>query len=268
MPEYSPLKRRRTCSDIPCMIVFSGFMAGWIIVAFLAMTMGSLDRFTAPSDSDGHICGVDRGFEKKEYLLFFDLSKCTTSEVVLLGCPTPQICVEKCPSTYYYGALPFLRKGARLSKENERKLKKNLKYCLPHVDRETPYLTLADGYHCAMWYVPSVPVGKRCIPRAIAKAIGQLGKLFHNLHQDFNKTEMRALRSMELQSLVDNVTISPNVDASSTSSYDINYSPSTEYLRPTTDYPLSNLTHGALARAIDGTIITGPLLEVREWCTY
>ena len=61
-----------------------------------------------PTNSKGQICG--RGnLTDRPFLLFFDLTRCLNPAVLALGCPTPQVCVEKCPearmtlcSTLYY----------------------------------------------------------------------------------------------------------------------------------------------------------------------
>ena len=220
MAVESPISRRRSCTDIPCLVVFAGFLVGWVVVAGIAMSQGSIKRFSMPSDSNDNICGVDKGFEKKPYLLFFDLTKCA-SLTAIFGCPTPQMCVEKCPNSYFFGAVPALLTKAELDRRIAATLKTSLRYCLPGVNRtRLPYARLVDGYHCAPWYVNSTPMAGRCLPGNIEKAVTQLKHLSREMHLQLAGTEARFLSqpSRQIRLMVapqTNVTDSTNATASS-----------------------------------------------------
>ena len=41
-------------------------------------------------------------FRYKPYLIFFDISQCASLTSFTSGCPTPQVCIEKCPTEYEF----------------------------------------------------------------------------------------------------------------------------------------------------------------------
>ncbi|KAL8568179.1 hypothetical protein ACOMHN_027702 [Nucella lapillus] len=58
---------------------------------------GDPQRLVYPTDSAGHFCGQGQN-QDKPFLFFFDLLQCAKmGPSVVLGCPTPQVCVKKCP---------------------------------------------------------------------------------------------------------------------------------------------------------------------------
>ncbi|XP_043197038.1 choline transporter-like protein 4 [Amphibalanus amphitrite] len=194
MAVESPISRRRSCTDIPCLVLFAGFLVGWVVVAGIAMSQGSIKRFAMPSDSNGDICGVDKGVEKKPNLIFFDLTKCAHSSAVIFGCATPQMCVKECPDSYFFGAVPAMLAGADFDGRVTDHLKAKLRYCLPGVNRTSlTYGRLVDGYHCAPWYVRSRPVAGRCLPADIEQAVGHLQQLSSQMNQRLAGTEARLL---------------------------------------------------------------------------
>eukprot|EP00731_Ephydatia_muelleri_P024034 Em0016g305a len=80
-----------------------------------AWANGNPSRLLYPVDTKGRLCGVDDGVKDKPNLLFFDLTQCArvikltdllsgnvdTSK--LFTCPTPQVCVESCPTANELG---------------------------------------------------------------------------------------------------------------------------------------------------------------------
>ncbi len=114
-PDFSGPVKKRSCTDVLCLLLFLAFLGGWGFVAYLAISQGDIDKVGElnegggahvtvhflfqvifPTDSEGHICG--RGsFSDRPYLLFFDLTQCLNPAVLALGCPTPQVCVTECP---------------------------------------------------------------------------------------------------------------------------------------------------------------------------
>ena len=67
--------KKRSCTDILCLLLFLAFIGGWIFVAYLAFSQGDIDKVLHPTDSKGKVCG--RGdLKDKPYLMFFDLTKC------------------------------------------------------------------------------------------------------------------------------------------------------------------------------------------------
>ena len=67
--------KKRSCTDILCLLLFWAFIGGWIFVAYLAFTQGDIDKVLYPTDSKGNVCGNDK-LKEKPFLMFFDLTKC------------------------------------------------------------------------------------------------------------------------------------------------------------------------------------------------
>uniref|UniRef100_A0A672Q4I1 Choline transporter-like protein n=1 Tax=Sinocyclocheilus grahami TaxID=75366 RepID=A0A672Q4I1_SINGR len=87
------------CTDIVCCIFFIVAIVGYVAVGILAWTHGDPRKVIYPTDSMGQYCGFGEKNERKKPLLFyFNMMKCASPMVLLeFQCPTPQVCVEKCP---------------------------------------------------------------------------------------------------------------------------------------------------------------------------
>ncbi|XP_014770495.1 choline transporter-like protein 2 isoform X2 [Octopus bimaculoides] len=103
--EEEPLKDRnyrgpvtnRSCTDIICCIIFIIFIVAFAAVAIFAYVKGDYKLLLYPMDSENNLCGLGN-MKDKPYLLFSDITRCISPIVFLMGCPTPQICVKKCPN--------------------------------------------------------------------------------------------------------------------------------------------------------------------------
>ena len=108
-----------------------------------------------PTDSLGQICGQGE-LSSKPYLLFFDLTRCLNPAVLSLGCPTPQICVEKCPNstTLFY--------------QNPVESKQSLRqFCQPisnAIFNSKSKEDLVNDKLCPPWVLASTAVLGRCMP--------------------------------------------------------------------------------------------------------
>ncbi|GFS26601.1 choline transporter-like protein 2 [Elysia marginata] len=117
--EYNPSHKgprlKRSCTDVVCCLLFIIFIAGLVVVAYFAFLYGDPELLIYPEDSDGNLCGLG-SYKDKKYLFFFDLVKCGRMGpgVFVNGCPTPQVCVEKCPDDNYV----YLQNVADQSKSN------------------------------------------------------------------------------------------------------------------------------------------------------
>lgn len=89
---------KRSCTDVFCLLTFVVFLCCWGFISHYAFKNGDLDRLLYPTDSQGRKCGIDNDVVDKQFLLFFDLTKCIDPKVPLFGCPTPQVCVNECPT--------------------------------------------------------------------------------------------------------------------------------------------------------------------------
>ncbi|GFR70795.1 choline transporter protein 2 [Elysia marginata] len=120
-------------------------------------------KLVYPTDSFGNVCGTG-DYEDKKFLFFFDLLRCaqTGAAVVTMGCPTPQICVSECPTTYwtyaqtvYYETLA----GSMVTAERAKML------CKYSVD---PYSAAVSGDEREM-HRERDEVINRCIPSIFAE---------------------------------------------------------------------------------------------------
>uniref|UniRef100_A0A914DSU6 Choline transporter-like protein n=1 Tax=Acrobeloides nanus TaxID=290746 RepID=A0A914DSU6_9BILA len=177
-------KSDRKCTDVCCCFLFLVFLVGWGVIAVLAFLWGKPERLIHPTDSRGRICGFNRpgayDLSSKPYLLFFDLTKCVSFVTVLTGCPTPQICVSKCPTEYFsylqLQQLYFTQQYAEFRREVDNNL-----ICSDAVDKSriTDFTTVHNyvmAEECAPYTLKSAAVLGRCIP-LVEDASNALGNL-------------------------------------------------------------------------------------------
>ncbi|XP_063707419.1 choline transporter-like 2 isoform X2 [Culicoides brevitarsis] len=160
-PTFKGPLAKRSCTDIICLLIFIIFLCGWGFVAYFAYQHGDLNRLLVPSDSSGLRCGVDSEVLHKPYLLFFDLSKCADPKVPLTGCPTPQVCVEKCPSEKFEWRFDECNSGNFALHKS--KLICDIKINMDDVRTCSDIEMLMSAQRCAKWYLNSQPFLKRCI---------------------------------------------------------------------------------------------------------
>lgn len=158
-PEFKGPLKNRSCTDILCLFIFIFFLAGWAVVAFFAYRYGNPERLIYPTDSQGNICGRPP-FEEKQFLFFFDITKCLKRAfkpgdlLPSLICHTPQVCVSQCPNE------TFAASGQEAVRH---KL-----ICQYGVDPLDPKVPIADltgpDQKCASYYLKSSSVARRCLP--------------------------------------------------------------------------------------------------------
>uniref|UniRef100_A0A915L435 Choline transporter-like protein n=1 Tax=Romanomermis culicivorax TaxID=13658 RepID=A0A915L435_ROMCU len=114
------------------------------------------------------MCGTKTKFydtRDKPYLFFFNLEDCFDYSSVFNGCPTPQVCVSKCPDSYMminYLEFPdlsveILKTKLICTNENVVKKIKTIQDIKEQVEKN----------RCASYYLDSVPVAGMCLPRVI-----------------------------------------------------------------------------------------------------
>lgn len=86
-----PRQRDRSCTDVPCLILFALFLAGWGFIAQYAINNGDLNKLMWPTDMYNQKCGIDSAVLNKKYLFFFNLDQCIDPFVPITGCDTPQV---------------------------------------------------------------------------------------------------------------------------------------------------------------------------------
>lgn len=156
----APLWRSRSCTDVPCLLLFLVFLAAWIFIAIYAWRNGDINKLVVPTDSFNKKCGMDSGVLNKKYLFFFNLDKCIDPLVPITGCPTPQICIEQCPQqTFIWDTMKN-----QLSLEE---LKSKM-ICLTDADKSNinskdDAQKAINEERCARWYIKSAPFLNRCM---------------------------------------------------------------------------------------------------------
>ncbi|KAF5401578.1 Choline transporter protein 2, partial [Paragonimus heterotremus] len=167
---------KRSCTDIPCCLLFFLFIVGFLIVTLWSFAMGDYRRVLYPTNSQGQVCGKD--IPDKPYLYFFDLARCLTfaPAAMIVGCPTPQVCVKSCPDYYWSWKSPYSSSDPRPSRE--------LMICLEGKNATAPEFVnlsideLVRTRKCAPYTFNSKPVFGRCMPsqltRLLANGTGQV----------------------------------------------------------------------------------------------
>ncbi|CAH8575394.1 unnamed protein product [Dicrocoelium dendriticum] len=175
--------RKRSCTDIPCGILFFIFILGFLVVTLWSFAMGDYRRVIYPTNSQGRVCGMD--VPGKPYLYFFDLSRCFTLAPVLMivDCPTPQVCVESCPNYYWSWISPVPSR--------------DLMICLDGKNANAPEFANMSQYHDSL----RTTLFGRCMP-------SQLTRLLTNGTDRVHDTDGRRIPLMnEQKSLVNGTSV-------------------------------------------------------------
>ncbi|XP_004442691.1 PREDICTED: choline transporter-like protein 2 isoform X3 [Ceratotherium simum simum] len=146
----------RGCTDVICCVFLLLAIVGYVAVGMIAWTHGDPRKVIYPTDSRGEFCG-QKGTKNanKPYLFYFNIVKCASPLVLLeFQCPTPQICVEKCPDRF----LTLLR--AHKSPD----LEYYKQFCVPGVQNTKGVTEMLRDGDCPAVIVPSTPLARRCFP--------------------------------------------------------------------------------------------------------
>lgn len=152
--------KKRSCTDLLCLLIFFIFMICWIGVGYFAIKKGNFDVVFKPKDSNGQKCGIDNDVSNKENLFFFDLSKCVNLKLKF-KCNTTQVCIDKCPSKNWIFDI-------EKNKNDINDIKKNI-ICKNNIDINKintiqAFEKLINENNCASWYLKSKSILHRCIP--------------------------------------------------------------------------------------------------------
>ncbi|XP_032510800.2 choline transporter-like 2 isoform X3 [Danaus plexippus] len=166
-PNFNGPTRNRSCTDVLFLIMFTLFLGGWGFVGYYSITRGSVEKLLAPIDSKGRRCGVDSGLEDRKYLVFFNIAKCLSPGTPITGCPTAQVCVQKCPERTF-----IFEKELRQNPASFEQLRQNM-VCTDEVTNiQTMTLSEAIAYmqqeKCASFVLQSQPVLGRCFVNVTA----------------------------------------------------------------------------------------------------
>jgi len=160
----NPIVKKRSCTDVLCILLFFGFLGGWAVVAFFGIQDGDINKVIYPTNSAGEVCGRGEMMDR-EVLLIFDLTQCLNAAVMVTGCPTQQICVNECPGSNFF-PLMALKAG-----EGEESIKARMRpFCQPVSDGVMRAKTVEDLVTeeiCPPWYLKSTAILGRCFPFTI-----------------------------------------------------------------------------------------------------
>uniref|UniRef100_A0A0N4ZWB9 Choline transporter-like protein n=1 Tax=Parastrongyloides trichosuri TaxID=131310 RepID=A0A0N4ZWB9_PARTI len=181
----------RNCTNKFSLIIFIICIIGWILIAYYAFSTNNFKRVVYPSDSSGRICGTKKAgvydLTDKPYLLFFDLTKCVSWASFLSGCPTKQVCVNKCPNKYF----TYLQLHSTFSDANfHKKMKKEIicsddkiKNNIKSFEQLRKYVQMGE---CAGYTVNSAPLIGRCLPKFVTKLVSN-NKKIHNKNNSLDE---------------------------------------------------------------------------------
>ncbi|XP_068155971.1 choline transporter-like 2 isoform X1 [Drosophila tropicalis] len=154
-----PRQKDRSCTDVPCLILFILFLGGWGFIAHYAIKNGDLNKLMVPTDSLNRKCGIDSSVLNKKYLFFFNLSQCIDPLVPLTGCQTPQVCVESCPKESFI----WDTMKDRPFDELKRKLICITEETYSTIHTKNDIERAIENQLCARWYIKSAPFLNRCM---------------------------------------------------------------------------------------------------------
>ncbi|PAA76334.1 hypothetical protein BOX15_Mlig003702g2 [Macrostomum lignano] len=169
---YRIKMKDRSCTDVVCLVLFIVFICGLGVVAYFA-SQGDPYTLIYPTDSQGNLCGRSNQTANQRHLVFFDLLECFKMgprAIIAGGCPTPQVCVERCPNRNWAWMDLWAREEAPGSSRDVARRKQEMvcRYGDPQNNTQLSVFELVSQGLCAPYYLNSTSVGGRCIPSIFA----------------------------------------------------------------------------------------------------
>ncbi|KAI3387687.1 hypothetical protein SNEBB_001139 [Seison nebaliae] len=155
---YGPISKR-SCTDVVCCVLLLVYMTLMVGIGLIAFTQGNPKQLLYPQNTRGEICGIGKQYGKPN-LLYFDISQCVSTGLaaVAVGCLTPQICVEKCP-TKNQMFFKTSNKSDLFCRDEAMTSGKFNKLSVAQLLKER---------HCASYTIETEPLYRRCVPKLIA----------------------------------------------------------------------------------------------------
>jgi len=163
--------KKRSCTDPLCLLLFLAFLGGWGFVAYMGFMGGDIQKVIHPTDSEGNICGAPGTLlEDRPLLLMFDLTQCLNPAVLVTGCTTEHVCVEKCPQENF-SPLAEAKKtekfGTSVGMSQQEIKDRMMPFCKPVDFGDRDVKTLVDEEICPPWYLKSSDLLGRCFPTGV-----------------------------------------------------------------------------------------------------
>ncbi|XP_040910200.1 choline transporter-like protein 4 isoform X2 [Toxotes jaculatrix] len=180
-PTFKGPIKNRGCTDIICCFLFMAVILGYVAVGILAWLYGDPRHVLYPRNSTGWFCGSGPN-EDRPNLFYLDILKCATSVNVMatalngFQCPTSQVCVERCPTTFWAVGLQSYLPGVKPADVFNQSL------CVPSIDLANTKLSvrdIVDKELCPLFHMPTTPVLGRCLPDIAA--LGRIPSDFSNI---------------------------------------------------------------------------------------
>ncbi|UJR34024.1 hypothetical protein I4U23_021438 [Adineta vaga] len=181
-PPKQGLDRKRSCTDIPCCLIFLIFIGGFVILSIFAFQEGDPKQLLHPTDSQGNLCGSGN-LQDRPYVYFFDWTKCIKSvnfaANMLKGrpfvCPTTQICVQQCPNESTYFGLSNYQANRVCT------------YDVTATQNDNDQLV--ENGKCAHYILASKPLFGRCIPETLQSLANDFFQVVDNNNVTKNITD-------------------------------------------------------------------------------
>ncbi|XP_039977578.1 choline transporter-like protein 4 [Xiphias gladius] len=179
-PTFNGPIKKRGCTDIICCILFMAVILGYIAVGILAWLYGDPRHVLYPRNSTGWFCGIGPNKDRPS-VFYFDILKCATSVNVMatalngFQCPTTQVCVEDCPSTFWAWIQSYHPNVKPADVFNQ-------SLCVPSIDLANTKLSvkeIVDRELCPFFHMPMTSVLGRCLPDIAA--LGRIPSDFANV---------------------------------------------------------------------------------------
>jgi len=171
--------KNRSCTDILCLFLFIFCIAGWAGVSYIGFRDGNPELLIYPTNSTGQFCGQGENAERP-FLFFQNLLVCASMSSLVNGCPTPQVCVEECPTqTTSLWAYAMAKTGGvpidQIPGFPDFDLKFQRKLCVPSLTEEEwtsavtdtsgdPLIKLINERKCPAYTIQSIGIAGRCVP--------------------------------------------------------------------------------------------------------
>ncbi|KAK3528294.1 hypothetical protein QTP86_030754, partial [Hemibagrus guttatus] len=144
-------------TDVLCCIIFIAAVVGYVVVGGAAWLFGNPQYIIYEQNSAGGFCGIGPNINKPN-VFYFDVLKCASAVGVTattfkgLQCPTTQVCVKQCPSTFWVLPPKAFIAGAKPSDFFQQE------FCDPSLDLARTTFTvkeILDKKLCPAYYTPS-----------------------------------------------------------------------------------------------------------------
>uniref|UniRef100_A0A3Q3JFC9 Choline transporter-like protein n=1 Tax=Monopterus albus TaxID=43700 RepID=A0A3Q3JFC9_MONAL len=152
-PTFKGPIKKRGCTDIICCILFMVVILGYIGVGILAWLYGDPRHVLYPRNSTGWFCGIGPNKDQPN-VFYLDFLKCATSFNIMastlngLQCPTTQVCVNSCPSTFWAVQIGDYFPGVKPANVFSQNL------CVPTIDLATTDLVSPILSQCVIFVCP------------------------------------------------------------------------------------------------------------------